>query len=442
MYGIAGTTGGSDAGSEARTRMTSQATDGVDRARGLPTYWASSRRRSLAWIERVRCRGTRYGTYPLTSGGKPNPLSSSFAALARELLGGLGELTPSQRAEWIELLQNSQGEDGLFRVPGLDDGDFSGTGSTSRLGGEYLRQQLTFYAYSALDALGAKPRRALGFVRRHLDREALLARLGGLDWRDAWRAGNEVMFIGCFLAWTLEDSGDERYRESLAALVDFLRDSQDPATGYWGTDKGASLKHGMAGAIHLYMLFDFLGRDIPFKDKIIDSTLSLQESDGLFSWYGGGGTCDDLDAVETLAIMGRLTDHRWVDVEAALKRVHAAVLRNQRPDGGFCWAARPNPKRSVRPLLACLNPLNRLGAPAERRRLLERGWHTLVSGKETSFYSGWKAMPYVVNESDMFSTWFRPLTLALIHESLTRESAPFGFRRRICFGWRRRSSRP
>jgi hypothetical protein len=158
---------------------------------------------------------------------------------------------------------------------------------------------------------------------------------------------------------------------------------------------------------------------------IIDHTLSLQHSDGLFNPEGGGGACHDLDAVDILVKFSMLTDYRASDVRRALDRAYHALWRTQNPDGGFCerfWPPQPSLKRRVGEALG-----------------LDRLFGRQRDYSEPVFrYSGWKKMECKVTDSNIWASWFRPLALALISVRYPGEYLELGrwtFRRLPGLGW-------
>ena len=121
-------------------------------------------------------------------------------------------------------------------------------------------------------------------------------------------------------------------------IFSYLDSTQDPETGYWGTNQGASLFNGMAGAFHFYFFYVYCNRHIQYVEKIIDSTLALQHHDGLFSPAGGGGHCEDLDAIDILVKFSQLSSYRESEVDISLNKAIYALLENKNSDSGFCYA--------------------------------------------------------------------------------------------------------
>ena len=327
-------------------------------------------------------------------------LASCSAVLARELLDDLATLSPFQQQEWAQFIAEHQSsETGLFLDPLLQQGDLPESGHNW----QYVTWQFTFFGLAALDALGAQPPYPLTFLKTFLDSNDVEYWLATRDWTNPWLESNNIMFLVSFVIQEWERTGNSIYEGAAHAIFDWLDDHQNPETGYWDLGQGASLLNAMAGAFHFYFLYFYLGRPVNYAERIIDSTLALQQPDGLLDPRGGGGACQDLDAIDILVKFSLLTDYRAEDIKATLIRAFEAILRNQNPDGGFCEAKRPPWRKSLKRRVAELVALD---------RLLNRPWQ----GRPIEYlsYSSWDKMRYRVDESDLWSTWFRPLALALI----------------------------
>jgi len=124
-----------------------------------------------------------------------------------------------------------------------------------------------------------------------------------------------------------------------------------------------------------------------------------------------------------------ITDHSSDEVKEALNRSFAAILANQNQDGGFCEAKRPivQETKSRKKLL-----LDKIGLSSLYKE------PTRIEAPQNKRYSGWEVMRYQVDESDLWSTWFRPLGLALISSRYPGEfidDVEWKFRRTPCLGW-------
>lgn len=332
----------------------------------------------------------------------PTLLASCFSVMTREMYGALKSLPAATRQDWADYINAMQSADsGLFVDPIFSKEDLSGKVH----GVDYLLWQFTFFSAAALHSLGAKPKRPFCFLEDFFIKNPSIEDwLAGLNWADPWLVSNEIMFLASFLIQETERDQNERYREIIRRIFDWLDENQSSETGFWDLGQGASPHYTMAGAFHFYFLYFYLDRPVNFIEKIIDSTLAVQHPDGLYGPAGGGGACLDLDAVDILVKFSLLTDYRAGDVKSSLKRSFEALMKNQNSDGGFCEAKRPPLwKKSRKRKLMELFGVD---------RLLNRPWQ----GRPVEYqnYSGWTRMRQRIDESDLWSAWFRPLALGLI----------------------------
>jgi hypothetical protein len=359
----------------------------------------------------------------LFSAAAPGPtlMALCFAILTMELYG---ELPDAARPEWEHTLLAAQDQDtGLFVDPLLSVRDLVPTSP----GMDYLYHQTSYFALNALDALGHRPRYLLRFADPFRDREYLGNWLEGLDWSDPWKESNWVMFIAAALYATWQWEEEPAIAHALHALLDWLDGHQDPETGFWGLRLEASLLEKMAAAYHFLPFYFCMGRALHHPERMIESTLSLQQPDGLFHPDGGGDTCLDVDAVDILVKCSLVTPHLAPQVEKALGRAYHAILGNIAESGGFCRARhRPLPPKTWKRRLAEAVGLDRLlGKP-------------YVGPREVWEYSGWAKMPFDIRKADLWSTWFRSYGLAVISERYPGKfptTVRWRFRRLPALGW-------
>jgi hypothetical protein len=344
-----------------------------------------------------------------------------FAVLTAELYDAL---IPEQHNHWRRLLLDAQDRDtGLFADPLFSRHDLEPTS----LGEDYLVHQTNYFALNALDALEGRPHYPLRFVEPYLSIPDLREWLDGLDWSKPWRESNMVMFTATALYVTWQWQGEGRALSALLGLLDWLDEHQDPETGFWGLEEGASLQDAMAGAYHFLPYYFCVGRPLHFPEKMIESTLSLQQPDGLFHPDGGGDTCLDVDAVDILVKCSLLSSHLASQVQEALERAYVGILGNWCEEGGFCRALhRPLPPKSWK---------RRLGEAVGLDRLLGRPYLPAPEGWN---YSGWTKMPFDIRQGDLWSTWFRSFGLAVIgsrYPARFPTEVQWRFRKLPALGW-------
>jgi hypothetical protein len=387
---------------------------------------AQLRDQVLAWVQTCHQETSQGPGYVFSaSASEPTIMSLCFAILNAELYDAL----PGDGHEaWQNVVMSVQDPTtGLFVDPLFSPGDLEPTGP----GEEYLHYQTTYFALNALNALGCRPGHPLRFIKPFCEVAHLERWLEGLDWSDPWKESNWVMFIAAALYMVWQWEGEGSALRALHHLLDWLDAHQDPETGFWGTQDGASLLDAMAGAYHFLPFYFCLGRPIHYPDRMIESTLALQQPDGLFHPDGGGDACLDVDAIDILAKCSLVTQHLAHEVKTSLEQAYYGLLNNQGTDGGFCRARhRPLPLKSWK---------RRLVEPLGLDRLLGKPYS---SPREVWYYSGWEEMPFDVRQSDLWSTWFRSYGLAVISTHYP-ETFPanmnWAFRRLPALGWHDRA---
>jgi hypothetical protein len=351
----------------------------------------------LAWVQGCQREGVQGIGYVFgVTASEPTIMSLCFAIVTAELYDAL---PGNGREVWKSVLLSVQDpRTGLFVDPIFSGDDLDPTSP----GEDYVVHQTTYFALNALDALGSRPRYPLHFARPFCDIAYLQRWLENLDWSDPWKESNWVMFTAAALYVVWQWEGDRSALLALHHLLDWLDAHQDPETGFWGVRERASLLHAMAGTYHFLPFYFCLDRPIYFPEAMIESTLSLQQPDGLFHPDGGGDTCLDVDAVDILVKCSLVTSHLGDKVRTALERAYYGILSNQGTDGGFCRARyRPLPPKSWKRRIAESLGLSRcLRKPYSPPREI---WH----------YSGWGKMPFDIRQSELWSTWFRSYGLAV-----------------------------
>ncbi len=341
--------------------------------------------------------------------GASNLLSTCFALLALELLGELPRLALVERKLVRDLIRGLQrSSDGLFVDPRVVNSDLASHDAS------YLTHQLTDFALMALQALDGSPRYGLGFLKSF--GPSWPRWLEALDWSDPWMASNRIMFLLDFLLFEQEHHSRDT-RDDVTAILDWLDANQDPDTGLWCRGASASRVNQMAATYHFLHFYTYLDRQPHKLERIVDSTLPLQDADGLFTYAGGGGSCEDLDAVDLLCRCTFYTDHRRHDIEAALGRAYEALWRCQNHDGGFCWARRD--RLSLRKLRDAVRPhLIQVSCQEFARNFREKIANQLDvllrPNALTWAYSGVETMRVGLADADGWSTWFRLLAIAEI----------------------------
>ncbi len=329
-------------------------------------------------------------------------LSNCFVILTQEGLGNLQD-NETFRGKWISYIQERQDpETGLFIDPLLDKYPPAEKGHDR----EYLLYQITYFAIQALDALGSRPLYPLIFLRPFHQQFAINEWLNHLDWSNPWLESNRTMFVLAFLIYQAEIEESPDAVDIYFKILDWLDQKQDPKTGLWGLNEGASILNAVAAAYHFIPFYEYVHRPILRMRKIVDACLSLQQKDGLFGQEDGGGACEDEDVIDLLAVITKKISYRKEEIKTALIRSFWAIWNLQNEDGGFGYSGK--------------KPGN--------------SYH----------FSSWKAMEANTALSDTWSTWFRLTALATVHTLFPYDVPDLGewkFRRWPALGYHRIISR-
>lgn len=346
----------------------------------------------LAFVD--ACYDKPSGGYRSTPHGEVTLYATSYAVLLRWYLGKGDQLAP-RTADFI--LGCQEEENGYFVGPELRSWT---PGPDARHNRQHVLLHLACAVLPALQQYDLTPRYPLPFAHLFCDRSRLKGWLEARDMADTWLEGNNMLFAGQLLVFLRDVESYPGAEEALAFYFGWLDERVDPATGLWGTDRGCSPFVAMCGAYHQLLVYYHEERPILYPERVIDTVLAIQHPDGGFSPAGGGGACEDADGVDILVNLYKLTKYRRPAIRVALRRTLSLLVSLQNTDGGFPY------KRNA--------SFVHMGIPAT-------------------------ASP--AGASNMFTTWFRVHTLALLAEILTDEpelaSVNFRFNKALSMGWHR-----
>jgi len=188
--------------------------------------------------------------------------------------------------------------------------------------GFHFKEHSTAYAISVLKLLKAKPKYRLRISQKLNSKKGLekwlkkVPEWGLLLWPGSHRGGG----IGSIFA-TLgaEYFPHEKFFDWYFNWLDLRA---DPEVGFWRIGWNHKFKkrltiHELGGAIHYYWIYEFMGHQIPYPERVIDSTLKLQNKLGL--WDKNVSYCIDFDAIFSLLRCCRQTDgYRKDDIKKAI----------------------------------------------------------------------------------------------------------------------------
>jgi hypothetical protein len=265
----------------------------------------------------------------------------------------------------LERVLQYQGEDGLFRDPVI-------ACPEAQVEDWWGWRHLTLHALMTLSLYGVPPTKELHYLKRFSDKDRFRNHIASRDW--GARAGftsNELHNIGVMLQYARDYQNSSNADSLLEILYEALETQQDPVTGLYGDffDTPERLSSGVQAGYHFWLLLFYERRPIQRMHAVIDSALRTQSMLGGFGVNWNSSACEDIDSIDPLVRLSRLTDYRIDDVKASLWRALPAILQNLNDDGG--WTFRRHEALHLHP-----------------------------------------QMSHAANESNVFYSWFRTLGLA------------------------------
>ncbi len=364
--------------------------------------------RTMSWLKKLRVKDKPFGHFKMSVSTDDTIFTSCFAAFLYDLLNGVGELKDSEREQWLDFILSHQNEEtGLFHDSFADDRNLSAAHNL-----RYVTWQLTTFCISAVHALKGELRYPLKFIETEgLDQaENIRSTLKSFNWNNPWGAGNLAMFLGIMLMEDAQQKGLGMDIEPIKTFFDWHDEYQNKQTGFWGEGKPAEYHNGLFGAYHQYLLYFYAQRNLNCKEKIIDRIISFQNIDGMFAPQMGGGGCEDIDAIDTLVQLSIKTDYRTGDVKKVLQKSYKAITALESKEGGFIWGVRKRygPFMYLRNLFSFYrNREFHQWVFVNRRFVREQ-----LNPVKPRHPEGWVSRGIPVDESDLFSTWFRLLAIA------------------------------
>lgn len=326
------------------------------------------------------CKIGNAAEYGFCSGrGNPSLYTATYALMTRDLvLGHENAVADKDRRELVAYFDGLQDPDtGYFIDPSLEDGDYRKPENREWWGyGHVLLQVVICYVI-----LGVRPRRKFAFLAPFYEHKYLLDYLEGRDWgsRIAY-TGNELMNLGVALQYARDFLDDADAGKAVEVMRKWLVDRVDPKMGVWGEPAGESAEkrsQSIQGAYHIWPILFYDRVSVPFAEAAVNTLLRTQNSLGGYGCNRLQSTgCEDMDSIEPLYRFSRTIPHRKTEIDESLRFALPWLLANQNDDGGFVFSP---------------------GAP------LRYGHSCLCSEAD---------------ESNLFATWWRTLSLAFLTKSL------------------------
>lgn len=362
------------------------------------------------WIETLYFNNTKQYGFTSAPESSYSAYPSLFLFLQKELLKI--EYTVKDKLIATKILNQQDKNTGFYY-------DFSSALYRFKSDDEeiYNMYNFTYFCIHGLDALNLKPLYELRFLRKFYSKKYTENWLNNeIDLNYAWRESNKIMWILSFLFYDFKINNKHEALTVVNYILDWLDRTQDIETGLWGYNFNKNLSDSMAATYHFLMFYYFLGRQIKNIEKIIDNTLRLQQPDGSYS-LGGGGACIDLDAIDILVNLSKISEYRFFDIENSLERSFYHLLSQFDVRGGFCEAKVVDKN--------ILNSFLFLGRELISNRNLGSFVFNLKGVLKSQIVKGYQlnyqkliGSNFKPDHPNLWSSWFRILGLIIINERL------------------------
>lgn len=307
----------------------------------------------------------------------PNIYSSAYACMIFSMFGELDKLTTKEKHMWAQYFNGFQNsKNGLFYDVTLQNEYYN---DSDWWGGRHLALHLI----SVYGALGEKPQYPFYFLEKYYDITFLKNWLDEQDWHGKFTnendIDNKIMNIAATLQYQRDFWQDKKAAQAIAFIQEYLLGKINSDTGLWGyfdIKNKDEISRAVQFAYHLFSMYFYDNIEIGNYEKIIDLVLKTQNEYGGFGVKLNSSACEDIDSLDILIRFSKLTTHKKKEINIALKKGFIWVLSNQNDDGGYVF----------------------------RRNEPMRYGHEQMNSKK--------------NESAMFPTWFRTLTVGYISNSL------------------------
>lgn len=307
----------------------------------------------------------------------PSLYASVYACLIR---GVLNDINENEKEGWLQYFDSFQRKDGLFVDPlYATERFFDGDGWGAR--------HLVPHILIAYNRLGGVPRYPLGYLDVFCDKEWVEFWLQGLDFSEPWATSNEIFNYMIALQYARDFLNQQKYAEVIEFVEEWLMEHMLEECSVW-TDGDLSNRYNQynaaRGAYHIYPILVYDGIHIPEEKKTLKFLMNLQNKWGGFDIYNGSSACDDIDVIEPIIRIACQANYRSDNVERVLKKAQKWVYINQNRDGGFVFS---------------------------RHGKFQYGDASVLSSKR--------------QESNLFGTWFRLISLLYIEEYMQTTSSTF-----------------
>jgi len=364
----------------------------------------------LKWLETLRIDGSRF-RYRFSKTSGDSLFTTCFALFILDLFKETDNLSDREKSAWADYIKRFQREeDGLFYPDPVYHPDK-----------ERAIFQATCFCLSALSILGEKPKYRLSVVDSWKTNESVEKYLMDRGCHLGYSgSGNKAMFQAIFLTHAYENTGDERLLEAMEDWFAFHNGHQN-RRGFWGRGERGRLYAGLQNAFHQYVIYEYWERAYPRIETVAETVLRLQDREGYFAPTPGGDSCKDYDSIHMVL------SHPGIGFQIRnkdrLEKSVLAIMKCRNTDGGFCDKNKYGRIYNIPYVLLYLLR----DTPRDIRRVRSEKIMKSILKRKYQNDRRWVKEKQPFQESTLWDTWFRCLTLAELDCALSNNGFD-GFR--------------
>jgi len=181
--------------------------------------------------------------------------------------------------------------------------------------------------------------------------------------------------------------------------------------GFWTGGMRGQSQWAYQNAVHQITIFKFWDKELVNYKESVDMIIQHSDQNGTFALLPGGGACWDYDAIHILNFLGIKKGYRVEEIKRIFKKTYNHIL-STKDDSGFC---ENNYVQNIK-FLKDINEFYYKGNPISSILRLRE----FLDSRKSNFshYPAWSNCPIKLSESDLWSIWFRNLTLAEIENTM------------------------
>ncbi|MDC3404830.1 hypothetical protein OAY26_03895 [Acidimicrobiia bacterium] len=286
----------------------------------------------------------------ITSNGNKLELGLSCYAIKIYFITGRWDSLPNHKKEtWIKFINSFQSSKNDFATNAFIDkeyikayNEFSLTKNIKetvksfliylnykdyRLRSEKLEDFITAESKQAISTLiqvNYKPTKQ--YQSKLMGENAIHNYLNSLNWQNAWNAGAQFSSLCVFVSTQVEGNKKQLLKN---ILVDFMKTVSNPENGGFYTQNIPEERELINGAMKVITGLDWLGAEIPYPKKLIDTCLNAKPNmEG----------CDIVDIIYVLYMCNGITDYRSEDIKEYFETLLSLIESHYFfGEGGFSY---------------------------------------------------------------------------------------------------------